>query len=121
MHNFKDLKFWQKSIDLSVLVYKITALFPNDEKFGLVSQLRRASVSIASNIAEGASRSSDKEFLYFLSISNGSAFEVETQLIIANKLSYINESDLTNVIGSVTEIQIMIYSFSNKIKEKIKQ
>ena len=117
MHNFKDLKFWQKSIALSVLVYKITSIFPNEEKFGLVSQLRRASVSIASNIAEGASRNSDKEFLYFLSISNGSAFEIETQLIIANRLNYLNESDLMNVIGNVTEIQKMIYSFSKKIKE----
>ena len=117
MHNFKDLKFWQKSIDLSVLIYKITSMFPNEEKFGLVSQLRRASVSIASNISEGASRSSDKEFLYFLSISNGSAFEIETQLIIANRLNYLNENDLMNVIDNVTEIQKMIYSFSKKIKE----
>ena len=117
MHNFKDLKFWQKSIDLSVLIYKITSMFPNEEKFGLVSQLRRASVSIASNIAEGASRSSNKEFLYFLSLSNGSAFEIETQLIIANRLNYLNENDLMNVIDNVTEIQKMIYSFSKKIKE----
>ncbi len=92
-------------------------MFPNEEKFGLVSQLRRASVSIASNIAEGASRSSEKEFLYFLSISNGSAFEIETQLIIANKLNYISENDLMDVIADVTEIQKMIYSFSKKIKE----
>ena len=76
MHNFKELKFWQKSIYLSVLIYKHTASFPSEEKFGLVSQLRRASVSIASNIAEGASRESIKEFLYFLTISNGSAFEI---------------------------------------------
>ena len=91
-------------------------MFSNEEKFGLISQLRRASVSIASNIAEGASRSSDKEFLYFLSISNDSAFEIETQLIIANRLNYLNENDLMNVLDNVTEIQKMIYSFSKKIK-----
>ena len=62
MHNFKDLKFWQKAVDLSVIIYKTTATFPSEEKFGLISQLRRATVSIASNIAEGASRNGNKEF-----------------------------------------------------------
>ena len=117
MHNFKELKFWQKAVDLSVLIYKITAAFPTDEKCGLVSQLRRATVSIASNIAEGASRNADKEFLHFLSISTGSAYEIETQLIIANKLEYIQEAELEKLLLSVTEIQKMIYSFSKKIKE----
>ncbi len=120
MHNFKELKFWQKSIDLSVLIYKHTATFPAEEKFGLVSQLRRASVSIASNIAEGASRESTKEFLYFLTISNGSAFEIETQLIIANKLNYVNDEGLAIMLKSVTEVQKMIYSFTKIIKEKTK-
>ena len=116
MHNFKDLKFWQKAVDLSVLIYKTTATFPTEEKFGLVSQLRRASVSIASNIAEGASRNGDREFLHFLSLSTGSAFEIETQLIIANKLNYITETELETLLLYVTEIQKMIYSFSKKIK-----
>jgi four helix bundle protein len=120
MHNFKELKFWQKSIDLSVLIYKQTATFPNEEKFGLVSQLRRASVSISSNIAEGASRESTKEFLYFLSVSNGSAFEIETQLIIANRLKFIDEDNLAILLNNVTEIQKMIYSFTKIIKEKSK-
>lgn len=97
MHNFKELKFWQKAVDLSVLVYKITATFPTEEKFGLVSQLRRATISIASNIAEGASRNGDKEFLHFLSLSTGSAFEIETQLIIANKLNFVDQNELENL------------------------
>jgi four helix bundle protein len=118
MHNFKELKFWQKSVDLSVSIYKTTATFPSEEKFGLVSQLRRASVSIASNIAEGTSRNGDKEFLHFLSLSTGSAYEVETQLIIANKLNYINEIELGELIVQLTEIQKMIFSFSKRIKEK---
>ena len=120
MHNFKDLKFWQKAVDLSVLIYKTTATFatfPTEEKFGLVSQLRRATISIASNIAEGASRNGDKEFLHFLSLSTGSAFEIETQLIIANKLNYIKETELETLLLYLSEIQKMIYSFSKKIKE----
>ena len=117
MHNFKELKFWQKAVDLSVIIYKTTATFPLEEKFGLVSQLRRATISIASNIAEGASRNGDKEFLHFLSISTGSAYEIETQLIIANKLEYLQEAELEKLLVSVTEIQKMIYSFSKKIKE----
>jgi len=117
MHNFKELKFWQKAVELSVMVYKTTANFPAEEKFGLVSQSRRAVVSIASNIAEGASRNGDKEFLHFLSISNGSAFELETQLIIANKLNFVDQNQLENLLMSVTEIQKMIYSFSKKLKE----
>jgi four helix bundle protein len=117
MHNFKELKFWQKAVDLSVLVYKITATFPTEEKFGLVSQLRRATISIASNIAEGASRNGDKEFLHFLSLSTGSAFEIETQLIIANKLNFVDQNELENLLMHVTEIQKMIYLFSKKLKE----
>ena len=117
MHNFKELKFWQKSVELSVVIYKVTAGFPSEEKFGLISQLRRATVSIASNIAEGASRSGNKEFLHFLSIANGSAFEIETQLIISNKLNYIEQVQLDNLLMSISEIQKMIYTFSKKIKE----
>ncbi|MFN0082879.1 MAG: four helix bundle protein [Ferruginibacter sp.] len=117
MHNFKELKFWQKAVDLSVMVYKITANFPAEQKFGLVSQLRRATISIASNIAEGASRNSDKEFLHFLSLSTGSAFEIETQLIIATKLNFVDQNQLENLLKQLTEIQKMIYSFSKKLKE----
>jgi four helix bundle protein len=117
MHNFKELKFWQKAVELSVSIYKTTSSFPSEEKFGLITQLRRASVSIASNIAESASRDSDKEFLHFLSISTGSAYEIETQLIIANKLNYLTETELNELLAQLTEIQKMIFSFSKKIKE----
>jgi four helix bundle protein len=117
MHNFKELKFWQKSVDLSVMIYKITSTFPSDEKFGLVSQLRRACVSIASNIAEGSSRNSNKELAHFLSIAIGSSYEVETQLIIANKLEYINDEKLNEVLNQLTEIQKMTFAFSKRIKE----
>jgi len=83
MHNFKDLRVWQKSIELTTDIYKLLASFPTDEKFGLISQLKRAAVSVPSNIAEGAGRNSNKEFNHFLSISLGSLFELKTQLIIS--------------------------------------
>ena len=83
MHNFKDLRVWQKSIQLTTDIYKLLASFPTDEKFGLISQLKRAAVSVPSNIAEGAGRNSNKEFNHFLSISLGSLFELKTQLIIS--------------------------------------
>ena len=83
MHNFKDLRVWQKSIQLTTDIYKLLASFPTDEKFGLISRLKRAAVSVPSNIAEGAGRNSNKEFNHFLSISLGSLFELKTQLIIS--------------------------------------
>ena len=80
MHNFKDLKVWQKAIDLAVDVYKAMLQLPNEEKFGLISQIKRAAISIPSNIAEGAGRNSNTEFNHFLGIANGSSFELQTQL-----------------------------------------
>ncbi|MET4081329.1 four helix bundle protein [Pedobacter sp. UYP30] len=115
MHNFKELKVWQKSIDLAVEVYKATALLPADERFGLISQMKRCSVSISSNIAEGSGRGSGPQFKHFLNISQGSAFELETQLIISNRLSLLNDEFASRLIDRVTEIQKMIYSLGQKI------
>lgn len=92
MHNFKELKVWKNSIQLAKDVYILTADFPTDEKFGLVSQMKRCAISVASNIAEGSSRSSNKAFLHFLEIAVGSLFELETQLTIAKQLEIIHES-----------------------------
>lgn len=117
MHNFKDLKVWQKSIDLAVDIYKAMSLFPNDEKYGLVSQMKRCSVSIASNIVEGSGRGSDKEFNHFLNISQGSAFELETQLIISNRLALLDDDSANELIAKTTEIQKMVFSLSNKIRK----
>ena len=91
MHNYRELKIWHKAIDLSVDIYELVADYPNDEKFGLVSQLRRASVSVPSNIAEGSSRGSEKDFARFLTMSLGSLFEIETQLIISQRVNYIKK------------------------------
>lgn len=91
-----DLRVWKESIELVVQIYLITAKFPKDETYGLMSQMRRAAIAISSNIAEGAARSSKKEFLYFLSVARGSLSELETQMIIAKELGYINGEESVN-------------------------
>ncbi len=93
IRNHKDLEVWKKSIDLVSNIYKITESFPNKELYGLTNQIRRAAVSVPSNIAEGAARNSKKEFIQFLYIALGSLSELETQIIIASRLEYLNNLD----------------------------
>ena len=100
----KDLEAWKKSIELVTKVYELTKSFPEDEKFGLISQIRRASISIPSNIAEGAGRNSDKEMTRFLDISLGSIAELETQLIIAENLKYLNNTTIYEDIKVTTAL-----------------
>ena len=119
MNRFKDLKVWQEAIKFSVEVYKLTKSFPPEEKYGLTSQINRAAVSIASNIAEGAGRNSDKEFNQFLGIAAGSSFEVETQLIIAQQLNLISKEDLENISAKINQIQNMLFKLQQSLKEKI--
>jgi four helix bundle protein len=119
MNQFKNLKVWQKAVDLVVEVYKQTDKFPDKERFGLTSQINRCAVSVVSNIAEGAGRNSSKEFNNFLGISVGSSCELETQLIIANKLSYLKEKNLTELINSIEEIQKMIAGLKKNIQQPI--
>lgn len=96
---FKELDIWKKGIDLAEMIYRLTANFPSEEKYGLVSQLRRAAVSFPSNIAEGSARNSNKEFIQFLHISLGSLAELETQLIIAQRIGYkLTEENVFPVI-----------------------
>lgn len=109
MHNFKDLKIWNKSIDLATEVYKATAFFPTEEKYGLTSQIRRCAVSIPSNIAEGAGRNSNGEFRQFLGIANGSAFELETQLILSSRLALSDDYVVEPLLKEIGEIQRMNY------------
>ena len=108
MNKFKELLVWQKSIDLTEFVYLLTNQFPNDEKFGLISQIRRCVVSIPSNIAEGAGRNSKNEFKHFLSIALGSSYELETQLILANRFNYILKEKLEETLVKLDEVQRMI-------------
>lgn len=114
MHYYKELKVWQKAIDLTLFVYKLTEKFPKSELFGLIMQARRSTCSIASNIAEGAGRGTDKEFNHFLDIAYGSSAELETQLIIAEKLNLITESEITDCSNRIDEIQRMITGLKNR-------
>lgn len=116
--NHKELDVWIYSVDFVTLIYKETLSFPEQEKFGLINQIRRASVSIPSNIAEGAARNSDKEFIRFLYISLSSASEVETQLIISKNLGFIHESQL--LITKLNEIQKLIKGLINYLNKKNK-
>ncbi len=110
-HQYKKLKVWQDSVTFSIEIYKITKQFPQQEQFGLVSQLRRASISIPSNIAEGSKRSTKKDFASFLRIALGSGAEIETQLLIAKELNFITEEAYKIISESLEKIMGMIASF----------
>jgi len=110
---------WNKGIDFVIAVYKATETFPNEEKFGLTSQIGRAAVSIPTNIAEGAARRFEKEFLRFLSIAQGSASEVPTELLIAYRLNYIDEEKHLELSNALDEIGRMITGLSTYLKNKI--
>ncbi len=116
MHNYKELTVWQRSVDLATAIYKSTSGFPRSELYGITSQIRRCAVSISSNIAEGAGRSTDRDFVRFLHIANGSSYELEAQLIISNKLSYLNQSDFNKLNNSLIEIQKMLYTLIKRIE-----
>lgn len=114
MHRYRDLKFWIDSKELSVWIYRITAEFPNAEKFGIVDQMRRASVSIPSNIAEGSSRNSNKDFKRFLSYSMGSAYELETQLEISKELGFSSEAEHEKLSLQVVSVIKQMSKFQSK-------
>lgn len=116
LKSYKELIVWQKSITLVKEIYKITSTLPENEKFGLISQMRRASVSIPSNIAEGWGRLSRKNYIQFLRISRGSLFELETQILITKELNYI--SDCETIENLIIEISKMLNSLIRKLEEK---
>ena len=116
MHRFKDLEIWKQSRVMCTDIYNITSSFPDAEKFGLTNQLRRAAVSIPSNIAEGASRSSGKDFSRFLEIAIGSAYEVETQLLISSDLGFIKEENLKEITIKLDSIIRMISRFRSTLQ-----
>jgi four helix bundle protein len=113
--SYKDLIVWQKAMDLVEMVYQTTKEFPRGELYGLTNQLRRAAVSIPSNIAEGHARKSTAEFRNFLSIARGSLAEVETQLLIARRLSYINKQRLEVILSVQVEVNKMTNALINKL------
>lgn len=113
--SYEDLKVWQRAIDLSTDIYKLTSNFPKEACYGLTSQLRRASVSIASNIAEGCSRNSAKEFVQFLSIALGSIGELKTQIIIANRIGYLPLENSYPVLKMIDEAGAMLNGLQKSI------
>jgi four helix bundle protein len=117
IERYQDLKIWQRSIKLVGQIYKITKVFPNDERFGLISQIRRSAISIPSNIAEGFGRWGNKEYRHFLYISLGSCAELTTQLVISFNLGYISENEKNELVDETDQISKMTTSLIKKIDE----
>ena len=115
MRNFKGLKIWQKGIDIAVKTYQFTDTFPKEDKYAIVQQMTKASVSIPSNIAEGSSRKSEKDYLRFIELSLGSTFELETQLIISEKLGKGDNRLLEELKNLVIDEQKMLTGFQQKL------
>ena len=111
----KDLHIWKKSISLVKEIYSITREFPADERFGIIQQMRRSAVSVPSNIAEGAGRASKKEFVYYLSIAQGSLSELETQVIISRELGFVE--DVEDIEGLIGGVRAMIWGLMRKLGE----
>jgi four helix bundle protein len=120
MNNYKNLEIWQKAIALAVDVYSTLKVYPKTESYNTIDQIRRCSISIASNIAEGAGRNSDKEFIHFLSIANGSSTELESLIIISNELNFISGELKEKLVGKINEIQKMNRSLQNHLSSKAK-
>lgn len=116
MRNFRELEIWKIGFELSIESYRLTMDFPKEEKYGLISQIRRASVSIPSNIAEGCSRSTDKDFARYLEIALGSAFELETQTLIAKHLELIPKSSLEEYLELLDKFQRKTNAFISAIR-----
>ena len=116
MHNLKELKIWHKAMEVVAEVYRLTTNFPKEEKYGLTSQIRRAAVSIPSNKAEGAGRNSNKEFVHFLGISNGSSYELQTQLMLCKNFNLI-DSQIDSILEQIDQIQKMNYSLQLKLSQ----
>lgn len=118
-HKLNELKVWQKSIDLAVDIYSVLETLPTDEKFGLISQIKRSVVSVSSNIAEGAGRNSDKEFIQFLGIAQGSLYELQTQITIAQRLKLLVDSRADVLNEKIIEIQKMNYKFKELLSRQV--
>ena len=114
--SYKDLVVWQKSMDVVQMVYNATKSMPKEEMYSLTDQIKRAAVSIPSNIAEGQSRNSVKEFIQFLAIANGSKAELETQIIIAQRLGYIGNDEAQEILSEISEVSRMLASLVKYLK-----
>jgi len=115
----RKLFVWQKSMELVHEIYRITATFPKNEEYGLSSQMRRAAVSVPSNLAEGAARKGIKEFKQFLNIAQGSLSELDTQIELAQMLCYVNSERQMELTSRMTEISKMLYGLTNSLKSRV--
>lgn len=115
MHQFKNLKVWHQAMELAKNIYLFTRQLPDEEKFGLVNQMKRSSVSVASNIAEGAGRGSDKDFIRFLYMALGSTNEIETQLLLTVKLKMTTEHQIQELVDNIHQIQKMTHSLRKSL------
>ena len=118
VQSYRQLIVWQKAMGLVKEIYQLTNRFPKDEVYGLIGQIRRAAVSIPSNIAEGQGRDSTREFLHHLSIAYGSLMEVETQLLIAESLNYLNEDETKLILNKTAETGRLINGLTRSLKSK---
>jgi four helix bundle protein len=114
--DYRELKVWERAHQLTLAVYKTTAMFPKDELYGLTSQIRRACASIPANIAEGCGRSGDAEFARFLQIAMGSASELDYHLLLARDLNFVNSGDYEQLANELTEVRRMLNSFIQKLR-----
>ena len=115
-HEYRELRIWKAARILNTHIYKTSENFPKEEKYGLTSQIRRASVSIASNISEGSSYQTNPMFLKFLDVALGSLCEVETQLYLANDINYISEKEVETLIAMTDKLKRMIIAFMNTLR-----
>ena len=116
MSSYRDLTVWKKSMDLVTEIYRLVKFLPREETYALSDQMRRAAISIPSNIAEGQSRNSSKEFLQFLYIARGSKAELETQLLIAYRLNYLSDDQISSALAMCDDIGRMLHALINSIK-----
>lgn len=117
MHNYRELRIWNRSMDFVVKIYEISAGFPKEERYGLTSQLRSCAVSVPSNISEGAGRGTNRQFRRFLEFSMGSINEAQTQIELAYRVSYIGKEHYDYLIDEALQIYKMILTFYNSLRE----
>jgi four helix bundle protein len=121
MDGYRDLKVWQLGVEISLAIYKLTDSFPSREQYGLSSQLRRAAVSVSSNIAEGHSRGATKDLIRFLGIARGSVAELETQLIISRNLGFIPANDFDRIMAQLDEESRMLAGLRRSLRSKLRE
>jgi four helix bundle protein len=118
LKNYQDLKVWQKAYQLCITIYKITKHFPKEERYGLTSQIRRAAVSVPSNIAEGYGRKTTREYMQSLYIAYGSHCELETQILLSKDLGYIKTEDFEVLQGDIGEVERMLKALIKSLQNK---